>query len=239
MYSKELLSGLAPSDIQRILAVEHSDPHSVLGAHPATIRGERGLIVRAFHPEAKQAEIIIDNERIRMKPSEAAGLYWLFLSGPGFPLAYRVCFHFEDGTVWEADTPYRFTPTLGEQDLHYIGQGKHYELYEKLGAHPRELNDVKGTSFAVWAPNAKRVSVIGNFNRWDGRLYPMRSMGERGIWELFVPGIGPGELYKYEIKTAAGELRIKTDPYAFSMQLRPGTASVVWDLNRYQWSDHG
>ncbi|HTY26168.1 MAG TPA: 1,4-alpha-glucan branching protein GlgB [Desulfomonilaceae bacterium] len=239
MYSKELLSGLAPGDIQRILAVEHSDPHSVLGAHPATIRGEHGLIVRAFHPDAKQAEIIIDNERIRMKPSEAAGLYWLFLSGRGFPLAYRVCFHFEDGTVWEADTPYRFTPTLGEQDLHYIGQGKHYELYEKLGAHPCELNGVKGTSFAVWAPNAKRVSVIGNFNRWDGRLYPMRSMGDSGVWELFVPGIGPGELYKYEIKTAAGELRIKTDPYAFSMQLRPGTASVVWDLNHYQWSDHG
>jgi len=237
MYSKKLLSGLAPSDIQRILAVEHSDPHSVLGAHPALIRGDHGLIVRAFHPDARKAEIIIDRKRIPMQPSEAAGLFWLFLPGREFPLTHSICFHFEDGTAWEADTPYRFMPTLGEQDLHYIGQGKHYELYERLGAHPRELDGVKGTSFAVWAPNAKRVSIIGNFNRWDGRLYPMRSMGDSGIWEIFIPGIGSGELYKYEIKTAAGELRIKTDPYAFSMELRPGTASVVWDLDQYQWGD--
>ncbi|MGO9119139.1 MAG: 1,4-alpha-glucan branching protein GlgB [Desulfomonilaceae bacterium] len=238
MYSQELLSGITPSDIERILAVEHSDPHAVLGAHSAHIRGEHGIIVRAFHPDATKAELLIDDERIAMKDSNAAGLFSYFLPGRQFPLSYRTCFHFQDGTTWEADTPYRFAPVLGEQDLHFIGQGKHYELYEKLGAHPQEMAGVDGTSFAVWAPNAKRVSVVGEFNRWDGRLYPMRSMGSSGIWELFVPGVGPGEFYKYEIKTKSNDLRIKTDPYAFAMELRPGTASIVWDIDQYSWADH-
>lgn len=237
MYSQELLSGIAPSDIQRILAVEHSDPHAVLGAHPAYIRGEHGIIVRAFHPDAIKAELVIDGERVPMQTYKAAGLFSYFLPGREFPLSHRICFYFQDRTTWEADTPYRFAPTLGEQDLHFIGQGKHYELYDKLGAHPREIEGVKGISFAVWAPNAKRVSVIGNFNRWDGRLYPMRSMGGSGVWELFVPGIGPGEFYKYEIKIQSNELRIKTDPYAFAMELRPGTASIAWDINQHTWGD--
>jgi 1,4-alpha-glucan branching enzyme len=237
MYSQELLSGITPSDIERILAVEHSDPHAVLGSHPAYIRGENGIIVRGFHPDATKAELLIDDKRIAMKDSNAAGLFHYFLPGGQFPLSYRICFHFRDGTTWEADTPYRFPPVLGEQDLHFIGQGKHYELYEKLGAHPQEIEGVSGTSFAVWAPNAKRVSVIGDFNRWDGRLYPMRSMGESGVWELFVPGVGPGGFYKYEIKTKSNDLRIKTDPYAFAMELRPGTASMVWDIDQYSWTD--
>jgi 1,4-alpha-glucan branching enzyme len=119
-----------------------------------------------------------------------------------------------------------------------MGEGKHYNLYEKVGAHPREMDGVQGTSFAVWAPNAVRVSVIGDFNRWDGRLNPMRSMGGTGVWELFVPGVRSGDLYKYEIKTKAGELRIKTDPLAFSMELRPGTSSKVWELDTFRWSDN-
>ncbi|MGZ6223647.1 MAG: GlgB N-terminal domain-containing protein, partial [Syntrophales bacterium] len=114
MYSQELLSGITPSDIERILAVEHSDPHAVLGAHSAHIRGEHGIIVRAFHPDATKAELLIDDERIAMKDSNAAGLFSYFLPGRQFPLSYRTCFHFRDGTTWEADTPYRFAPVLGE-----------------------------------------------------------------------------------------------------------------------------
>jgi 1,4-alpha-glucan branching enzyme len=238
MYSREFLSGTSVRDIRRIVRVEHSDPHSVLGGHPAQIGDEEGVIIRAFHPDAVKAEVIMDGERIHLeKPGTDEGLFWCFLAGRHLPLRYRFLFRFEDGTAWESDTPYRFLPTLGELDLHFVGEGRHYNLYEKMGAHPREMDGAQGTSFAVWAPNAKRVSVIGDFNNWDGRLYPMRSMGGSGVWELFIPGVMPGELYKYEIKTASGELRIKTDPFAFAMELRPGTASRVWDIDRHQWQD--
>jgi 1,4-alpha-glucan branching enzyme len=165
------------------------------------------------------------------------GLFCAFLTGETPPLDYRVRFVFADSSAWESESPYRFLPTLGDQDLHFVGEGKHYRLYDILGAHLREMDGVKGVSFAVWAPNAARVSVVGEFNNWDGRLYPMRSMGSSGIWELFVPGLGVGVFYKYEIKTAGGDLRVKTDPYAFSMEMRPGTASVVWDVDRYVWGD--
>ncbi len=155
-----------------------------------------------------------------------------------FPPEYLVAFIFSDGSTWEHDSPYRFLPTLGEQDLHFLGEGKHYHLYDKMGAHPREFEGVPGVSFAVWAPNARRVSVIGAFNNWDGRLFPMRTMGSTGVWELFIPGLRAGELYKYEIKTSTGELRIKTDPYAFAMESRPATASMIWDVDRYEWADY-
>jgi len=172
-----------------------------------------------------------------MRGSDAVGLFWCFLPGRSVPLKYMISLTFPDGTTWDGDTPYRFLPTLGEQDTYYVGEGKHYHVYEKLGAHVREMEGISGVSFAVWAPNATRVSVVGNFNNWDGRLFPMRSMGSSGIWELFIPGLLAGDLYKYEIKTPTGELRIKTDPYAFAAELRPGTASVVWDVDQYSWAD--
>lgn len=237
MYPEEFLSGISEKDIRGVLLGEHSDPHRVLGAHPALIKGQEGLIVRAFHPDATRADLMVGEQRLTMEESGAQGLFWKWLPDRRLPITYRVSFGFKDGSTWESCSPYRFLPTLGEHDLHFVGEGKHFNLYEKLGAHPREIDGVQGTSFAVWAPNAKRVSVVGNFNRWDGRLFPMRSMGSSGIWELFVPQVDPGELYKYEIKTASGELRIKSDPYAFSMELRPGTASRVWPLDRYQWAD--
>jgi 1,4-alpha-glucan branching enzyme len=237
MYSKELLLGIVPEDIERIVLVEHSDPHSILGAHPAVLDGQSGVIIRAFHPDATAANLLRGSERLPMYASEAEGLFWCFLPGGSLPINYLISFTFADGSTWEHDTPYRFMPTLGEQDLYFVGEGKHYNLYDRMGAHPRELEGVKGVSFAVWAPNAKRVSVIGDFNRWDGRLFPMRTMGSTGIWELFIPGLTPGDLYKYEIKTPAGELRIKTDPYAFAMELRPETASIIWDVDSYEWAD--
>jgi 1,4-alpha-glucan branching enzyme len=237
MYPEELLLEIVAEDIDRVLRIEHPDPHSVLGAHPTSVNGKEGLIVRAFHPDARSACLVIDGERLTMEALPSRGLFWRWLPGKALPLVYLTSFTFEDGSVWEFASPYRFTPTLGERDLHFAGEGKHYTLYEKLGAHPMVVDDISGTAFAVWAPNAKRVSVIGDFNNWDGRLFPMRNMGSSGIWELFVPGIGSGRLYKYEIKTGSGELRIKTDPYAFSMELRPETASRTWDLNEYSWQD--
>ncbi len=236
-YSKDLLSGIASQDIDRILRIEHSDPHSVLGAHPAKLGGREGSIIRALHPDASSAEIVMGEARIAMNASEAPGLFWCFLPEVKPPVEYRLCFRFPDGTTWEADTPYRFMPTLGEQDVYYFGEGKHYSLYDRLGAHVRAVDGVKGVSFAVWAPNAKRVSVLGDFNNWDGRLHPMRVMGGSGVWELFIPGLEQGWFYKYEIKTSEGHLRTKTDPYAFYMELRPGTASIVWNVDRYEWGD--
>ncbi|MBM3302517.1 MAG: 1,4-alpha-glucan branching enzyme, partial [Deltaproteobacteria bacterium] len=197
MYSREFLAGISEEDIRRILTIEHSDPHSVLGVHPARIHGQEGVAVRAYHPDAVTAVMIVEGEGIPMEPSGAHGLFWKWLPGRRLPLSYRISYEFYDGSTWAADPPYRFAPSLGDMDLHLAGEGKHFTLYEKLGAHPMEMDGIQGTAFAVWAPNAKRVSVIGDFNNWDGRLYPMRSMGGSGIWELFIPGIGVGRLYKY------------------------------------------
>jgi 1,4-alpha-glucan branching enzyme len=127
---------------------------------------------------------------------------------------------------------------LGELDLYLTGEGNHQRLYEKLGAHPMATEGAQGVAFAVWAPNARGVSVVGNFNGWDGRVHPMQPMGSSGIWYAFVPGVAVGDLYKYEIRTADGHLRIKSDPYAFASELRPQNASKVWDITAYQWNDH-
>ena len=135
-----------------------------------------------------------------------------------------------------ADDPYRFLPTVGELDLHLVGEGRHEELWEKLGAHVRELEGVRGTAFAVWAPSAKSVSVVGDFNYWDGRMHPMRSLGSSGIWEVFLPGVEPGARYKFEILTQDGEIRLKADPLAFEAEVPPKTASVVHEP-QHEWAD--
>jgi 1,4-alpha-glucan branching enzyme len=238
MTKESLITGITPENIERLVRVEHPDPHSILGAHLHTVKAKAGVVVRAFHPEATSAGVVIDGkEPILMEKCHPGGLFACFLPDQRLPVSYKVRFTFADGNQWESHAPYRFMPTLGDLDLYLAGEGTHHRLYERLGAHLRDIDGVKGISFAVWAPSARRVSVIGDFNRWDGRLFPMRQMGSSGIWELFVPELGPGTFYKYEIKTAKGELRIKTDPYAFAMELRPGTASIVWALEAYEWHD--
>jgi 1,4-alpha-glucan branching enzyme len=233
-----LLTGISQPDLEKLIRVEHYDPHSILGAHPYKAGAENGIVIRAFHPDASGAEVLMGGAlSLTMEKCHPGGLFACFVPERSLPLSYRIRFAFADGNHWESNAPYRFLPTLGEMDLYLVGEGTHYRLYDRLGAHQQEIDGVKGTSFAVWAPNARRVSVIGDFNRWDGRLFPMRQMGASGIWELFVPEVGPGALYKYEIKTESGDLRIKTDPVAFAMELRPGTASVVWDIGAYQWCD--
>ncbi|HEX5578103.1 MAG TPA: 1,4-alpha-glucan branching enzyme, partial [Candidatus Limnocylindria bacterium] len=222
------------ADYRLLLRGEHHDPHAILGAHAVGV----GARVVAFHPDATAVELLVGpGVAIPMAPLDG-GLWTVISPGLAVGASYRLRFHFPGGATWERDDPYRFLPTLGELDLHLIGEGRHERLWEVLGAHPRVHGGVSGVAFAVWAPNARSVRVVGDFDRWDGRLFPMRSLGASGVWELFVPGIGPGELYKYEVLGADGTLRIKADPLSFSQQVRPETASRVWDIgSEAGWTD--
>jgi 1,4-alpha-glucan branching enzyme len=166
----------------------------------------------------------------------APGIFATFREGARAPLAYRLRLRFPDGGAWERGDPYACWPTLGELDLHLIGEGRHRRLWDVLGARPMEHQGQHGTAFSVWAPSARRVSLVGDFCGWDGRLLPMRTLGSSGVWELFVPGVGPGALYKFEIKTREGALRLKTDPMARAMELPPGTASRVAS-SQHVWND--
>ncbi len=222
-------------ELERLARGEHSEPHRLLGAHAVRVGRRSGVVVRAFHPDAGAAECLVAGEP-RAMTALGSGLFAVFLEGASLPLDYRLRFRFGSGAAWERGDPYRFLPTLGDVDLHLFSEGTHRRLWEALGAHPRTIDGVAGTAFAVWAPNAVRVSVVGDFCAWDGRLLPMRSLGSSGVFELFVPDVHPGALYKYEIRTKDGALRTKTDPFAFAMERPPATASRV-TASTYAWTD--
>ena len=238
MGARAAADPLAPAEreLRRLLAGRHHDPHRVLGVHPR--RGPGAWIVRGFHPGADAAEVIPDGAApVPMRRLHEAGLFAARLEGGETPPAYRLRFRFPGGGEVEGDDPYRFLPTVGELDLHLIGEGSHRRLWEVLGAHPRVVDGIDGVAFAVWAPNARRVSVVGDFNAWDGRVHPMRALGGSGVWELFVPGLGEWAIYRYEIAAPDGALRLKTDPLAFAAELRPKTAGLVFEHGRYAWGD--
>jgi 1,4-alpha-glucan branching enzyme len=220
-------------DIDALLALRLGDPHRLLGAHPS----DGGVVVRAFRPAAERIVVRTEAfEPVDLARRHPAGLFEGEVAGAELPLRYELEVHYPDGSTYALRDPYAFPPTLGELDLHLAGEGRHEELYEKLGAHPREIDGAAGTAFAVWAPGARGVSVVGDFNSWDGRLHAMRSLGSSGIWELFVPGVGEGTRYKFEIRGADGELQLKADPFAFEAEPPPQTASVVHRLS-HAWSD--
>ncbi len=220
-------------EAERLALGEHHDPHSLLGVHPD---GAGGAVVRAFHPDAGGAELLLEGaEAVSMSPV-GHGIFACHVASVSLPLDYRVRFQFSSGATWERRSPYGFGPTVGEMDLYLFAEGTHRRLYEALGARVVTHQGVSGTAFSVWAPNAKRVSLVGEFNGWDGRLMPMRSLGASGVWELFVPGVIAGALYKFEIKTQSGDLRLKTDPLARQMELPPGTASIVSE-SHFEWTD--
>ncbi|MEX2645817.1 MAG: 1,4-alpha-glucan branching protein GlgB [Gaiellaceae bacterium] len=213
--------------------IELHNPHGTLGAHPT----DGGVVVRAFRPEAASVVVRPDGaEPVELSETDEPGLFEGFLEDADLPLGYELEVAYPDGSVYTLRDPYAFPPTLGELDVHLAGEGRHEHLYERLGAHVLELEGVTGTAFAVWAPNAVAVSVVGDFNSWDGRLNPMRSLGASGIWELFVPDLPPGARYKYELRTATGELRVKADPVAFQAEHPPQTASIV-HRSRHEWTD--
>jgi 1,4-alpha-glucan branching enzyme len=209
---------------------ELADPHSLLGAHPA--RG--GVVVRAYRPDAEAVRVLPMD--VELEQRNGNGLFEGTIAGATLPLDYELEVRYPAGNTYRLRDAYAFLPTLGELDVHLAAEGRHEELYERLGAHPRVLGGVAGVAFAVWAPNAASASVVGDFNGWDGRLNPMRALGSSGIWELFVPGALPDSRYKFEIRTRDARLRLKADPLAFRTEVPPRNASVVFE-STYEWGD--
>jgi 1,4-alpha-glucan branching enzyme len=222
---------IAASELDALVRREHSNPHAVLGAHAL----DGGVVVRVLRPAAQAVTAHADRD-VELELVHPGGVFEGLVPEASMPLHYRLEVDYGPSGSFEIHDPYAFTPTLTDFDLHLIGEGRHEELYEKLGAHVREHEGVRGTAFAVWAPAARAISVVGDFNSWDGRLHAMRSLGSSGIWELFLPDVEPGARYKYEIVTADGGLTLKADPYAFEAEHPPQTASVV-SQSHHKWAD--
>ncbi len=214
--------------------IELHDPHATLGAHPQN----GGVVVRAFRPDAVAVVARPEGlDPIELEPAEAEpGLFEGVIEGAQLPLRYELEVRTPGGDAVVVRDPYSFAPTLGELDLHLAGEGRHERLWDRLGAHRRELEGVTGAAFAVWAPNAAAVSLVGDFNDWDGRLHPMRSLGGSGIWELFVPGIEEGARYKYAVRDRGGGFTLKADPYAAATEVPPANASIVFQ-SAHHWKD--
>jgi 1,4-alpha-glucan branching enzyme len=217
------------------------DPFAVLGRHEVTVDHRPAVIVRTMQPAAWAVELITADTVTPMPRRHPAGLFEarVPLTGNVFDFAYRFRVH-EGGTAdpaREVIDPYQYGQILSDYDLHLFAEGTHHRAWEKLGSHVMTIGGVTGVHFAVWAPNAQRVSVIGDFNRWDGRVHPMRKLVPSGVWELFIPELKPGACYKYEVRTDAGHLFEKGDPYARYFEVPPRSASVIWEDGAYQWSD--
>src|ERR1051325_729138 len=219
-------------DLNRLIALRHNDPHRILGVHT---QGDTQTI-RVFRPDAESVEIQVGksrrSSRFKIHP---AGLFEFSYPKSESSTSYRLIVHEPGGFVKTIRDPYSFPPTIGELDLHLFGEGKHEEIYNKLGAHITKIGRVSGVAFAVWAPHAAGVSVVGDFNNWDGRLHQMRMLGGSGVWEIFIPDFAPGMLYKFEIRGRRGLPFLKADPYAQLAEVPPNTSSIVYHSNhRFQ-----
>jgi 1,4-alpha-glucan branching enzyme len=214
------------------------DPFAVLGRHEVELDHRPAVVLRTMQPSASAVELITPNAVTPMPRRHPAGLFEarVPLTGDVSDFSYRFRVH-DSGGVREVIDPYQYGQVLSEYDLHLFAEGTHYRAWEKLGSHVQTIGDVTGVLFAVWAPNAQRVSVIGDFNGWDGRVHPMRKLVPSGVWELFVPELKPGACYKYEVRTHDGHLIEKADPYARWFEVPPRSASVIWENGGYQWGD--
>jgi 1,4-alpha-glucan branching enzyme len=228
------LVAVARDELNRLVAGAHHDPHSLLGAHPT---GDGRTVIRTLRPEASRVTAVVDGVRTPLEPLHGGGVFGGVVDGAPTDYRLEVVYGQESFTV---DDPYRWLPTLGEVDLHLIGEGRHENLWQVLGAHVRSYDTpggkVTGTSFAVWAPSARGVRVTGDFDYWSGRGFPMRAMGSSGVWELFVPDVGDGARYKFQVLGADGVRRGKADPMAFATEVPPATASVVFTAG-HEWGD--
>lgn len=230
------------AEIDRIIHADHNDPFSVLGMHKEQRDGVEKLVVRAFLPQARKVgvvdsatgQVVADLPQIREQ-----GFFTGPIAGRQQAFRYRLrLLPYGSEQTYDIEDPYRFGPVLGELDIHLLVEGTHLRAFEKLGAHTMTVDGVEGTAFALWAPNARKASVIGDFNSWDGRRHPMRCRFECGVWEIFLPGVRAGEIYKYEMKDRFGNrLAEKADPFALESEHPPKTGSIVPDPTEYEWQD--
>lgn len=225
-----------PDAINAVAYADHGAPEEVLGAHFDA--DDQTLTIRTMRPYATHVDVILSGrEPIAMRRAHENGLYEAVIEGVEASVMYHFVAQDYDGTTNDFHDPYRFKSFFGEIDVYLFGEGRHLQVYRKMGAQLREVDGIQGVNFAVWAPNARRVSVMGDFNRWDSRVHPMKRVGTSGIWELFIPQVMAGARYKYEIRSHnQGYQAQKADPYAFFAEMRPNNASIVADLS-YDWHD--
>ena len=227
------------AELRSILAAENGDPHHILGMHEIEYEGRACVAVRAFIPQASRVVAIDASDPAKqweLNLIHEDGFFECVIQERGQWFRYKLRIEAREGDTWDTYDPYSFGIALKEVDLYLFNQGTNYEVYNKLGAHPTVMDGVEGTLFAVWAPNARRVSVIGDFNTWDGRRHQMRLLKPHGVWELFVPGVGNFDKYKFEIKPFESTFFEKSDPFARFRELRPSTSSIVYSSD-YKWND--
>jgi 1,4-alpha-glucan branching enzyme len=233
MMAPRTASNANRGSVDAVVHGTSADPFAVLGRHPMLVDGRAAVVLRTMQPHAHSVDVAISGTRVPMTRVRSEGLFEVSVPWDAAPdaLAYRLAVRDAHGER-ELIDPYQFGPVLTDFDLHLFAEGTHYRAWEQLGSQRRTIGDVTGVHFSVWAPNAQRVSVVGDFNRWDGRVHPMRNRAPSGIWELFVPDLADGERYKYEIRTPGGHLLEKADPYGRRHEVPPHTASVVWTDGR-------
>lgn len=231
----------AYEEVEKVIQGRHSQPHSVLGMHLHTHERKTGVVVRAWLNGVESVAVVdFKDGKEKLYPMgqcDEAGFFEVFIPERKelFPYRLRVVQH--NGEIRQFYDPYSFWPTLSEDDVYLINEGTNYRIYDKLGAHIRTIDGVKGVAFSVWAPSAKRVSIVGDFNHWNGLYHPMRMLGSSGIWELFIPGLEKGMKYKFEIISPHDDILLKTDPYGKYFESPPHNASIIYDYEGFRWSD--
>ncbi len=227
-------------EVYQIINSEHWNPHQILGMHEIELNDSKVLAVRVFIPQAEKITVVdVQDPSLTydMEKIHTDGFFEVVITERDQWFRYQLEVTYYEGGTWTTYDPYSFLSYITDLDTYLFGNGTHYKIYEKLGAHITTMDGVQGVAFAVWAPNAKRISVIGDFNGWDGRRHQMRSLGGSGVWELFIPGLQKFDKYKFEIKTQENHLLEKSDHYASFAEMRPSTASVVYDIETYTWND--
>ncbi len=236
--SLKTLKAFTPSAIRKIIDFVEDRPYETLGPH--VFKKNKSVVINSFLPRAGEAWVEQNGTElpIPMKKIHPSGFFQAVVKGVAEPIPYKIGFKDGAGRFFISEDPYACSTDISDYDIHLLGEGNHFKSYDKLGSHLRTINGVWGVHFAVWAPNAKSVCVMGNFNHWFVGAHPMTRIGSSGIWALFIPGLKEGEVYKYAIRSwVDNEVRIKADPYAFRAELRPRSASVVADLSRHKWKD--